>query len=164
MTDKPTGFSFASLWQAYRQTTNPERPQSITRIPIVGLPFVYFCYMGYSEASTALFIYFIAILLIAFSIVIYPQPSHLRRIIGALGDTSIPTLCLLTLPGEIGAPFIAIYLWVITGYGFRYGQRYLFLTTFFSALGFSLVINFVPFWEAHEQIVLGYLILIIVVP
>jgi len=131
---------------------------------IVGLPCIYFLFIGYPETALALLGYLLITVLVSISIILYPAVSHLRRILTAFGDTCIPTLCLLTLPGEIGAPFIAIYLWVITGYGFRYGQRYLLLTTLFSTAGFISVVSFVPFWSAHDQIVLGYLILIIVIP
>jgi len=154
----------AGKWQAYKHSTNPERPQSLTRMIIVGLPCLYFFLIGYQETALALLIYFFVTFCVAISIIFYPTISHARRILSAFGDTGVPTLCLLTLPGEIGAPFIAIYLWVITGYGFRYGQAYLLLTTLFSTIGFISVVSFVPFWSAHEQIVLGYLILIIVIP
>jgi two-component system sensor histidine kinase RpfC len=154
----------AGKWQAYKRSTNPERPQSLTRMIIVGLPCLYFFLIGYQETALALLMYFFVTFCVAISIIFYPTISHARRILSAFGDTGVPTLCLLTLPGEIGAPFIAIYLWVITGYGFRYGQAYLLLTTLFSTIGFISVVSSVPFWSAHEQIVLGYLILIIVIP
>ncbi|HKI60944.1 MAG TPA: hypothetical protein VKA31_01500, partial [Mariprofundaceae bacterium] len=133
----------AGIWQAYKHSTNPERPQSLTRMIIVGLPCIYFHLIGYHDTALALLLYFIVTAAVAISIIFYPSVSHIRRILTAFGDTGIPTLCLLTLPGEIGAPFIAIYLWVITGYGFRYGQSYLLLTTLFSSIGFISVVTFV---------------------
>jgi len=112
----------------------------------------------------ALFAYFLTSIIIAAWIFIQPEASTIRKIITAIGDTAVPTVCLLFLPGETGAPFVAIYLWVITGYGFRYGEKFLLLSMLLSTGGFLLVMLLVPFWHIHKSVVLGYLILIIVVP
>lgn len=154
----------SALWTDFLASRNPERQQSITRLLIVGIPAVFFYLFGFDTTAYALSLYFAVALLVLGSLVVHPQPSDFRRILTAIGDMAVPTICLLTLPGEVGAPFIAIYLWVITGYGFRYGQRYLLLATLLAALGFLTVVTQVPFWHEHTMIVLGHLILIVIIP
>ncbi len=44
------------------------------------------------------------------------------------------------LAGELLAPFFAIYMWIILGYGIRYGQRFLVASTVLGAIGFGSVI------------------------
>ena len=158
----------SSLWEkklaTYRASANPERPQSITRLLIVSLPCLYFYWAGYSEALNVLSAYLIIAIGVALWISLSPTENHPRRILTVIGDTSIPTACLLMLHGEIGAPFMALYLWVIVGYGLRYGIRYLVLATLLSTVGFIFVIASVPYWTEHERVALGYLILILVIP
>ncbi len=151
-------------WDRYRSHPNPERAQSITRLLIVSFPMLYFFLAGELQAAVALAAYLGIATAIAVWIFFRPETNHLRRSITALGDSCVPTICLLFLPGETGAPFVGIYLWVITGYGFRYGERYLFLTTVLCTLGFLLVVNMGPFWQEHRAVILGYLIVIIVIP
>ena len=152
------------LWASRRPHSNPERAQAATRLLIVGIPCFYFYFTGAIEASLILLVYLVVAVALYGWVSYSPSPNTVRRIIGAFGDTGIPTLCLVYLNGEAGAPFVAIYLWVITGYGFRYGVRYLMVATVFSTIGFLLVLSFVPFWQQHRSVVIGYLILIVVVP
>jgi len=157
-----------SLWAkklaTYRSSTNPERPQSITRLLIVSFPCIYFYWEGFTAPLQVLGLYLIVTICFFFWIFLFPLENHLRRILTVVGDTSIPTACLLLLDGETGAPFMALYLWVIVGYGLRYGLRYLVLSTLLSTAGFLFVIAYVPYWTANERIALGYLILILVIP
>jgi len=158
----------SSLWAnklaTYRASINPERPQSITRLLIVSFPCLYFFLEGYTAPLQVLGLYLMGTIGFSLWIFFFPAVNHLRRILTVIGDTGIPTVCLLLLDGETGAPFMALYLWVIVGYGLRYGLRYLLLSTLLSTAGFIFVIAYVPFWTANEHIALGYLILILIIP
>ena len=70
----------------------------------------------------------------------------------------------LYLAGEAGAPLLAIYLWVITGNGFRFGVWYLYLATVLAVIGYSTVWIMHPFWNTHYWISIGLLVTIAVVP
>ena len=142
----------------------PERAQAVTRLLVVGLPCLYFFLIGKYLVTLMLAAYLAVALVVYVWVSISPEPNWVRRIIGLVGDIAVPTLCLINLDGDTGAPFVAIYLWVITGYGFRYGVRYLLIATALSSIGFSSVVYFAPFWSHHVSIVLGYLALIIFVP
>jgi two-component system sensor histidine kinase RpfC len=147
-----------------KRQVDPEKAQAVTRLLVVGLPCLYFFLIGKYLAALILAGYLGVALAVYVWISLSPQPHAVRRLIGLVGDIAVPTLCLINLDGDTGAPFVAIYLWVITGYGFRYGVRYLLIATAFSSIGFSSVVYFAPFWNQHVSIVLGYLAVIIFVP
>ena len=97
------------------------------------------------------------------AIVVHPQPSALRRGLGALVDLGTTTYLMWT-NGEVGAPLYGIYLWVTFGNGFRYGVRSLYASQALSIVGFASVIAFNPFWHAHSLMAGGFLILLAAVP
>ena len=81
------------------------------------------------EAIRLIAISYVAMaLVLLISVFVYPGVSVLRRVIGAVTDISAVSL-VLYYTGEAGMPLVAVYLWVIVGYGFRYGLRYLVMTT-----------------------------------
>jgi two-component system sensor histidine kinase RpfC len=92
-----------------------------------------------------------------------PGVSVSRRGIGMLHDFTVATY-MLAISGETGAPVVATYLWVTLGNGFRYGMPYLHVSTLASALGFIVVYQFNPFWQAHTPLWLGIMLTLIVVP
>ncbi len=93
-----------------------------------------------------------------------PAENHFRKIFGVMGDTTVPTMGMILLGDETSALFVAVYLWVITGNGFRFGIKYLSLAAALSFAGFAAVMAISPFWSHHFQIGIGLLIIIAVVP
>lgn len=91
------------------------------------------------------------------------RPSVTRRGIGMLHDFTVATY-MLAISNETGAPVVAVYLWVTLGNGFRYGQAYLLISTVASAVGFIVVYQYNPFWNAHTPLWWGIWLTILVVP
>ncbi len=65
---------------------------------------------------------------------------------------------------EVTSLLYPIYLWIIFGNGFRFGQRYLFLATALSVAGFSLVVFVTEYWLAHLYLAVGLLGGLIILP
>jgi len=82
----------------------------------------------------------------------------------AIGDVATVTLCLYFVDGEEGTLFVGIFLWIITGFGLRYGIKYIYLTTVLVVIGFSFVVIFNPYWLKHLHTALGNYIIIMAVP
>ncbi len=155
---------FGSLQTWFRNKSSEERDQSIVRIILVGCVLIYLYFFSHMTVAVELVgAYFLVSITLFFWTVVSPEKNHIRRLIGLVGDTGIPTGGMMLL-GESGVPFIAVYLWVITGYGFRYGVKYLAIATGFSVVGFSIIIMDSPYWVQHEKIVFGLLLIIGVVP
>lgn len=96
-------------------------------------------------------------------IVILPKQSPIRRLLGAVSDTSFINYCLFAM-GVAGLPLFFIHLWVIVGNGFRYGLNYLFAASIFSVVGFIVVLLASDHWITNRAIGLGMLIGLVVLP
>lgn len=92
-----------------------------------------------------------------------PTPSVPRRILANIADVSILS-ALLHLSPQVMAPWYLIYLWVTFGNGFRYGERYLFVSAGISAVGFSAVVATTPFWSENLLLSVGLLVALLVLP
>lgn len=66
--------------------------------------------------------------------------------------------------GETSAPWFGTYLWVILGHGFRYGERYLYLSATLSIIGFFLVIIYNPYWQQNLGLGIGLLATLFILP
>ena len=70
----------------------------------------------------------------------------------------------LATSGEVAAPLIVVYFWLIFGNGLRHGNKYLFMHTTVTILGFSLVIYLSPYWSQLMYINIGIMSSMIVLP
>ncbi len=153
----------AALERRLSGRADSEHEQALIRIIIMSLVFLYFSGTemkpvimlagGYLTVSVAIFIW----------ILLSPAKSVPRRILGMIGDLGGASYGLV-LAGEEGAPLIALYLWVITGNGFRYGVNYLLAATVLAITGFITVLVFDPFWIQHRWFGVGMLVTLTVVP
>jgi two-component system, sensor histidine kinase RpfC len=101
---------------------------------------------------------FIAINLVFISwICINPRINPFRRLLGIFSDVSFISYGML-YTGEFGIPLFGIYLFLTFGYGFRYGNKYLFASVLLSVIGFSLVMTHSEYWI--EQKILSYSIIL----
>jgi two-component system sensor histidine kinase RpfC len=96
-------------------------------------------------------------------IVIYPQVSVWRRVLGIFVDTGTTT-CVLYFTESAGAAVYGVYLWVAFGNGLRYGPRYLYLASVMSVIGFVLVLAVSEYWAVHRALGIGLTIALIVLP
>lgn len=106
---------------------------------------------------------------LSISVVLYaqiglsPAPSEIRKTFALVCDLSATSYAAY-FGSETLAPFFAIYMWLILGYGIRYGQRYLFAATLLAVTGFSSVIILNPHWTAHRSTAAGFLLCLAVIP
>ncbi len=94
---------------------------------------------------------------------VWNRSSHKIRVIGIVGDTFALSLGLILL-GTTGAPWFGVYLWVTLGNGFRYGEKYLYLSTAVSLIGFGCVAYFTPFWIRHKELAIGMSFTLLLIP
>ncbi|MES0372202.1 MAG: response regulator [Mariprofundaceae bacterium] len=140
-----------------------EHEQATLRILIVGIFCTYFYFADQVIAFQAIGIYLIISITIFVWILVVPAKVRLRRVIGILGDMSATSIGLY-LAGEAGAPAIAVYLWVITGNGFRYGVRYLLVSMLLAVVGFSMVWGLHPYWSQHFWLGLTLFLILTFIP
>ena len=80
-----------------------------------------------------------------------------------LVDLGLTTYVLYFL-GDAGTPVYGMYLFNACGNGFRFGTRYLFLSSVLGISGFTLVLATSEYWVAHQTMGIGLLIVLIVIP
>ena len=94
---------------------------------------------------------------------IWPKPSRIRRLSSMIVDLGALSYT-LHLGGEATSIFYPMYLWIIFGNGFRFGNAYLFVAMGLGLAAFATVILFSPFWEQYPLLSVGLLIGILVLP
>ena len=92
-----------------------------------------------------------------------PGKCHTRRVVTLLIDTSVLSYG-LHIGGSSSTVCFSIYLWLIVGYGLRYGQIYLLAGTIIASLEFTAVISYTDYWEGHKDAGIGLLIGLIILP
>ncbi len=143
---------------------NSELEQSLIRIVIGSLLLYYFAQQVASKPGAvaslhpdlllALAIFIGLSLLLTASVLVAPGEYPLRRTAAILLDTGTLTYIFLIGEGH-AAPLFFLYLWIIIGYGFRFGQRYLFTSLVSALVGFGLVISQVAYWRSETGIAIG---------
>ena len=148
----PLAESIRKLWHnlvLYHQSRrNTELEQAVVRILIGMLLMYYFEYVNDTIKVSTPQLTLDLRLLVAFflcsswsiciSILLKPGEVPIRRTFAILMDTGALTL-LLTVGGVHAAPLYFLYLWIIIGNGFRFGQKYLLISLLFAQIGFGKI-------------------------
>ena len=148
-----------------------EFEQAILRVVIGAFAFVYFQaqhlftpdtdHLPNVVLATGLFLSFSAVIVVW--ILVNPTVSVVRRIAGMTGDICGTSYGVL-VAGEDGAPLCPIYLWVTFGNGFRYGRRYLYLSSLLSLTGFGIVVALSDYWGQHLTLSAGLALGLVILP
>jgi two-component system, sensor histidine kinase RpfC len=109
------------------------------------------------------FIIIVLSLLLIVAIVNNTFNPVIRRLSGAWLDITA-TSVFMSLTSDVGVMLVAIYLWVIFGNGFRYGNRYLYHAQLLSIIGFIVVSNVNPYWQTHTTIVQSLIAMLVILP
>ncbi len=102
-------------------------------------------------------------ILILISFKLYRDDSKLRRGFTLLLDLSFLSLT-LHYGGDEATICFSVYLWLIIGYGMRFGQRYLIAGTIVGVSEFSIVLLTTDYWIEQRIAGTGLLIGLIVLP
>ncbi|MEJ2622760.1 MAG: ATP-binding protein, partial [Candidatus Thiodiazotropha sp.] len=155
----------------FENRPDTEHEQSLVRVVIVLIVLIYLAVASvFGEISeSALHGLIILSLFLLFSlamiaaIAVNPGVSIPRRVICMLGDMGMITY-LLYYYGESMTALYIVYLWVSSGYGLRYGNRYLAASTIMAAFGFFLVLQYNDDWHSDPKTGWGLWIGLIVLP
>ena len=92
--------------------------------------------------------------LVTVCIFFWPGDKPVRRTLAILLDTGTLTY-LFVVGGTHTAPLYFLFQWIIIGYGFRFGKRYLYIALSLSLIGFGTVIWDVPYWREEIALSVG---------
>jgi len=108
-------------------------------------------------------IYDFIALLILVSFKFHPKTSRIRRIFTLLADLTFLSFT-LHIGGDEATLCFSVYLWLIIGYGMRFGQKYLIAGTLIGVIEFVVVILTTDYWIEQRTAGIGLLIGLIVLP
>ena len=94
---------------------------------------------------------------------VWPGTSHVRRIVGMVVDIGALSYCLY-VGGQTTAVLWPIYLWIMFGNGFRFGNRYLFASMVLGMVGFGALLVVSDYWRASGHLGIGLLLGLLVLP
>jgi two-component system sensor histidine kinase RpfC len=149
-----------------------EYQQAIIRVVILSAIFGYFVSINsHSGIQFALSqpmvilvgLFFAGSLLNILSFRFIPGKSITRRTITLLVDLSVLSYG-LHIGGSSATVCFSVYLWLLVGYGLRYGQTYLFAGTIIGSIEFTAVILNTEYWIEQQTTGFGLLIGLIVLP
>lgn len=141
-----------------------EHEQTLFRILIAASISLYFCFKGPDLACYLSLAYLPVAVGILIWILLSPGKNRFRRLLGITTDIAMVSLGVILADGEEGVVFVTIYLWIITGNGFRFGIKYLIYSTLLSLAAFIPITLSTPFWHQHLALVVSMLIILAVVP
>ncbi|WAT16236.1 ATP-binding protein [Xanthomonas fragariae] len=152
------------------ERADTEHKQNLIRIIITTL---FISYLGWryqhTHGDTLMATWFILVgeLLVSLglmmAILVRPQVSHVRRLIGMLLDYTC-TGAIMAIQGEPASPLYAVCMWVTIGNGLRYGSNYLRAATAMGSLCFLGAILISPYWKANPYLSWGLWLGLIAVP
>lgn len=145
--------------------------QAVIRIVILALITIYFSFHYHlsdqgnilKQPMGLLTIYDAISILILLSFKVYPNVLHLRRVFTLVADLTLLSAALY-VGGAAATLCFSVYLWLIVGYGMRFGQKYLVAGTIIAAFGFSIVLVLTDYWIEQRTAGIGLLIGMIVLP
>ena len=155
-----------ALLTRLKQREDSEHEQAIVRffMGVAWLMYILWLNKNYpimQEAITAPLYYISTCLIIFFWIIVNPGILPYRRLISIFLDIFFASYALLHLD-KYGEPLFGAYLFLIFGYGFRYGNKYLLASAALSVIGFSIVIYQNPYWSEHKGFGYGIIMAIII--
>ena len=130
---------------------------------IVGLFFGFFSFAGESKAAMVVGGYLLISILLFVWVVWSPQINPVRRVFGIIGDMMVTSIAMASTD-YLGVPLVAVYLWVVVGNGFRYGTRYLFISSGVACGGFLAVLLSTAYWTKHLLLGFSLLATIAIIP
>jgi two-component system sensor histidine kinase RpfC len=149
-----------------------EYQQAVIRVVILSATFVYFVSIYYLSGTHSISsqpvlilvsLFFAGSLLNILSFRYIPGKCITRRVLTLLVDLSVLSYG-LHIGGSAATICFSVYLWLLVGYGLRYGQSYLFAGTIIGSIEFTAVLLHTDYWIEQRTAGFGLLIGIIALP
>ena len=161
-----------SVLGSHKKEDKQEFEQAVIRIAIISVILLYLTWLDLTTqvisrqllGGTILFgVHLTLAIAILVSVLRSPAKSPARIVLGIFLDIGSFSIAMMTT-GEAGAPWWAGCLWITFGNGFRYGEKYLYLSALLSIIGFSTALLTSDFWVVNRTIGIGLLGALIVLP
>jgi two-component system, sensor histidine kinase RpfC len=141
-------------YKRYKASLTGEQEMLINRLAICSIASIFYSFIAIDPYNLVVFVSLLssnAALFIMQRFAIW-QPEW-RRLTAIFLDSATGFMIMVHTPAETAA-FYPVFLWMILGNGFRFGQKWLFVAAGISTLAFGTVVLTTDFWAQHAA--LGY--------
>lgn len=146
------------------KSVSNETEQALIRVTFVSFITLYLLFNRSSFEPVALcLIYLFCGFLMLFNILRNPQKNERRQWVAMVMDITATSLEQM-ISGAVAGVFIGIYLWLIIGYGLRYGTKFFKGCYALSLIGFSITLYLNPYWSQHQHLAYGFLLTLLLIP
>jgi two-component system sensor histidine kinase RpfC len=153
------------------EQTDREPQQIIIRVFFTGFVLLYLAGIALFGVSRELLMPLLAIdvagvlcsWLLFIDLISRPGASRYRRLAAMLSDIGFVST-FLHIGGGYAAPWFSIYLWVIFGFGFRFGLGALIIAALTSLAAFAAVWQTTPYWQEHPMTAGGIVLALVLLP
>lgn len=141
-----------------------ETEQALIRVVFVSFITLYLLVNQSSFEPVLLCLIYLCLgFLMLYNILQNPQKNEKRQWTAMIMDITATSLEQM-ISGSMAGVFIGIYLWLIIGYGLRYGTKFFKGCYVFSLIGFSLTLYLNPYWNQHQHLAYGFLLTLLLIP
>jgi len=141
-----------------------ETEQALIRVVFVSFITLYLLVNHSSFEPVLLCLIYLCLgFLMLYNILQNPQKNEKRQWTAMVMDITATSLEQM-ISGAMAGVFIGIYLWLIIGYGLRYGTKFFKGCYVFSLIGFSLTLYLNPYWNQHQHLAYGFLLTLLLIP
>jgi len=156
---------FFRFFQRLHNSENSEYEQGYVRLLFVVLSATYLFIFNSYDTATTLGIIFAVNLIYCVAVLIWiaikPVKSIVRYLTVIFIDISMLSTIILSVSEESKHSFFFVYLWVIIGYAFRFGERYMWLGVFFSL---TMYLSIIYFQDIFKSTVAAEILSLFVIP
>lgn len=143
-----------------------EYQQAVMRLVLLSLT-ILLILVSYQNIQSYVYVAMASYSLIAIGVLIHTRiksaPSQKRQLFSMVMDVCA-TSHAMYLTNDVGAIFIGVYLWLVIGYGLRYGRTMLIITYITSLIGFVTASLLSNHWQYNIVAFYGLLFTLVSVP
>ncbi len=141
-----------------------ETEQALIRVIFVSFITLYLLFNHSSYEPVLLCLAYLCLgFLMLYNILQNPQKNEKRQWTAMVMDITATSLEQM-ISGSMAGVFIGIYLWLIIGYGLRYGTKFFKGCYVMSLIGFSITLYLNPYWVEHQHLAYGFLLTLLLIP
>ncbi|WP_018984996.1 ATP-binding protein [Methylophilus methylotrophus] len=146
------------------KSVSNETEQALIRVVFVSFItlYLFFNHSSYEPILLCL-IYLCFGFLMLYNILKDPQKNEKRQWTAMIMDITATSLEQM-ISGAMAGVFIGVYLWLIIGYGLRYGTKFFKGCYLFSLIGFGVTLYLNPYWMEHQHLAYGFFLTLLLIP
>lgn len=146
------------------KSVSNETEQALIRVTFVSFITLYLLFNGSSYQPIGVcLLYLCCGFLMLLNILRNPQKNERRQWVAMVMDITATSVEQM-ISGAMAGVFIGIYLWLIIGYGMRYGTKFFKGCYVLSLIGFSITLYLNPYWNQHQHLAYGFLLTLLLIP